>query len=117
VSIQDLGGLVQYAGGIATALIAIGGVAYAVVVRPLKRWFTKLVDERLQPQLATANEQLDSAQGKLSGIEAEVTNNHGSSMKDAVQRVEQQTARLETTVTTLAHQLTSHITNHPGGAG
>lgn len=86
---QNPGQYVIYAGELAGAVVAIGAVARIVVVAPLKKWLR----EQIQP--------------KLQEVHAEVTPNHGSSLKDAVDRT-------ETAVTELRQALRDHIEHHPG---
>ncbi|MEU9022351.1 hypothetical protein [Actinomadura sp. NPDC048394] len=93
IDLRDLGGALIYLGYLAGALAAIGVVMRYVVLRwvvlPLKTWLR----EQIKP--------------RLDDVHAEVTPNHGSSLKDAVTRIEQQQHEL-------AQRLTDHLTNHPG---
>ncbi|WP_301177243.1 hypothetical protein [Actinomadura geliboluensis] len=84
LDLRDVGAAVIYLGMIAGALAAIGIVVRVVVVRPLQKWLR----EQIKPQLAE--------------VHAEVTPNHGGSIKDQVTRIDQ--------------RLTDHLTNHPGAS-
>lgn len=108
MTIKDLSDLVIYVGAVAAALSAIGFLIYRVAVRPFIRW--------LKAELGATREQLDAARQELGetketaeAVHAEVTPNHGSSMKDAVTRTEAEVRQLR-------RDLTDHITNHPGGS-
>lgn len=101
MTIRDLTDLVIYAGAVAGALTAIGWFIYRVGVRPFVRW--------LKAEIGATREQLADTQQTAAAVHAEVTPNHGSSMKDAVNRTEAEVRQLR-------RDLTDHITNHPGGS-
>jgi hypothetical protein len=91
INLQAVGAAVIYLGMVAGALAAIGVVLRVAVVRPLQKWLR----EQISPQLAE--------------VHAEVTPNHGGSLKDAVTRIEAvQQADVQ--------RLTDHLTNHPGAS-
>ncbi len=88
MGLKDLGDFLIYLGAIAAALAAIGVVLRFVVVRPLMN--------KLKAELIP----------KTNTIHAEVTPNHGSSMKDQI-------TRTETKLDTLEKRFSDHILNHP----
>jgi len=92
MTIKDLGDLVIYAGTVAGALTAIGWLLYRVAVRPSVRW--------LKTELTTTREATQA-------VQAEVTPNHGTSMKD-------QMGRIEVKVDRLRSDFADHLSNHPG---
>ena len=98
MELHDLTDGLIYLGYLAGAVAAIGVVVRVGIVRPLKTWIRELLRE----QIATVRD-------PLAEVHAEVTPNHGSSMKDAVARIEQQQ-------TLLAQRLTDHLANHPGAS-
>ncbi|MBA9002001.1 hypothetical protein [Thermomonospora cellulosilytica] len=102
ITIKDLGDLVIYAGAIAVALTAIGVVARVVVVRPLLRWLRKELQPAVQETRQVATETRDAA----TKVQAEVSPNGGSSIKDAI-------TRMDAEMQVLSTRLTDHITNHP----
>lgn len=101
MTIKDLGDLVIYVGAVVAALSAIGYFVYRVGVRPFVRW--------LRAELGATRQALGETQETTQAVHAEVTPNHGSSMKDSVERIEVTVARLD-------QRLTDHITDHPGGS-
>lgn len=97
MSVRNLGDLIIYFGALATALAAIGALIRWGVVRPLKSW---IADEVRGP--------LRETQSHAQAIEAEVSHNHGTSLKDAV-------VRTEVAVQTLTARFDDHLINHPRG--
>ena len=97
VTIKNLGDAVIYLGAVAAALAAIGVVARFAVLRPLKSW----IREQIQPVM---HETRDAA----NAVQAEVSPNHGHSIKDVVDRTERK-------VDTLGERFDDHLRNHPGG--
>lgn len=91
MDVRTVGDALIYLGYLAAALAAIGVVVRVAVVRPLQKWLR----EQIKPQLAE--------------VHAEVTPNHGGSMKDAV-------GRIETAQKTLAARFEDHLSNHPGAS-
>jgi hypothetical protein len=87
--VQNPVSAVIYAGELAGAVVAIGAVARFVIVNPLKKWLR----EQIKPN--------------LDAVHSEVTANHGSSLKDAVDRT-------ETAVDELRVALRDHVEHHPG---
>ncbi|WUI00198.1 hypothetical protein OHR68_43150 [Spirillospora sp. NBC_00431] len=100
MTIKDLGDLIIWAGGVAAALTAIAFLIYRVFVKPFVRW--------LKEQITETRGQVEAARETAEAVHAEVTPNHGTSLKDAV-------TRIETKVDGLDKRLTEHINNHPGG--
>ena len=91
MTVKDLGDVTVWVGAVAGALITIGFLSRVLFLRPLKAWITKDFAPRiLEP---------------LQAVKAEVTENEGRSLKDAVVRVE---ARLAT----LTARFEDHITLH-----
>ena len=91
---RHLGDLIIYLGALATAMPLLGAVARLFIVRPLKRWLAAEVGAPL------AETRTNSAE-----IRAEVSHNSGSSLKDAVRRV-------ETKVDTLTLRFDDHLRTH-----
>ena len=87
---KDLGDWVIYLGAIATALAAIGLLLRYLVVRPMKRWIAEQVKE------------------PVDAVHAEMSPDHGHSLRDAVNRT-------EVKVDTLARRFDDHLINHPKG--
>ncbi len=100
MTIRHLGDLIIWVGGVAPGLTATGGFLYWVAVRPFRRWLR----EQIEQVRETAEETRDAA----NAVHAEVTPNHGSSMKD-------QLTRTEAKVDQLDRRFTDHLINHPGG--
>lgn len=97
MTVRHLGDLIIYLGAIAAALTAVGALLRYLVVRPLKRMIR---DEVRAP--------LHETRTSAAAIEAEVSHNHGTSLKDAV-------TRTETAVKTLSARFEDHLINHPKG--
>jgi hypothetical protein len=89
MSIRHLGDVIIYLGMLAGALASMGVVARYVIVLPLKKWI------------------IEQIRSPLHAVQAEVSNNGGGSMKDAVDRTERQMA-------VMAQRLDDHINHHPG---
>lgn len=87
---KDVGDVILYAGGIATALAAIGVLLRYIVVRPMRKW---IVEQVKQP---------------VDAVHAEMSPDHGHSLRDAVNRTEHK-------VDTLARRFDDHLINHPRG--
>ena len=98
MTVRHVGDLTIYAGAVAAALTAIGALLRWGVVKPLQRW---LADEVRGP--------LRETRTSAAAIQAEVSHNHGASLKDAV-------GRTEVEVTMLRQRFDDHLTNHPRGA-
>lgn len=93
MTVKDLGDLVIYAGAVAAALSAIAAAVWWIFVRPFTKWL---------------REQITATQGTAEAVHAEMSPNHGTSMRDAVDRAEVKLDRLD-------ERLDDHIRNHPGG--
>jgi hypothetical protein len=91
MTIMDVGNFFIYAGAIATALLAIGALLRFVVVRPLLK--------KLRAELAPVQA------GMITTV-AEVTPDHGGSMKDQV-------TRTELKIDVLEERFKNHLINHP----
>lgn len=100
MTVKDFGDALIYLGALAAALTAIGGLLYWVAVRPFRRW--------LREQIGEVRETAEQTRVAAAAVHAEVTPNHGSSMKDAVTRTEQKVDQLD-------RRFTDHLINHPGG--
>ena len=87
---KDVGDVILYAGGVATALAAIGALLRYLVLRPLQRWITEQVK---QP---------------VDAVHAEMSPDHGHSLRDAVNRTEAK-------VDALGQRFEDHLINHPRG--
>lgn len=92
MTIKNLGDLLIYLGAVAAAISAIGYLAYRVIWRPFVR---------------TLKAELGATRQTAEAVHAEVSPNHGSSMKDAVTRTEQKVDQLD-------RRFTDHLINHPG---
>ena len=91
MTLKDLGDVIVAVGAVCGALLLIAAVVRFVVLRPLKTWITKdLAPKILEP---------------LHAVKAEVTENEGRSLKDAVVRIESRQA-------TLTSRFDDHITLH-----
>lgn len=101
MTVKHLGDVVIYLGAIAVALTAMGVLLRRLVVMPLKRW--------LKEQIAQTRDAVRDVQETANAVHAEVTPNHGGSLKDAV-------TRTEIKVDALSHRLADHISNHPGAS-
>lgn len=91
IPLRTIGAAVIYLGMVAGALAAIGVVLRFAVVRPLQKWLREQI------------------RAPLTEVHAEVTPNHGGSLKDAVTRIEA-AQRAE------SQRLTDHLTHHPGAS-
>ncbi len=91
MTVQHLGNALIWLGSLASGLIALAVIGRYVIVRPLKRWIAQQLQEHIQP------------------IAAEVTHDHGASLKDSTVRTEQK-------VDSLAADLREHINHHPGAS-
>lgn len=100
MTVRDLTDLVIYAGAVAGALSAIGWLVYRVFVRSFVRW--------LREQIEQTRDHAVQARESAEAVEAEVTPNSGSSLKDQV-------TRTEVKVDALGQRLADHIMNHPRG--
>ena len=100
MTIRHLGDIIIWFGAVAAALTAIGGFLYWVAVRPFRRW--------LREQIGQVREATEQTRDAAEKVQAEVTPNHGSSMKD-------QLTRTELKVDQLDRRFTDHLINHPGG--
>lgn len=99
MTIKHLGDLIIWIGAVAAALSATGWFVYRVFVRAFVRW--------LKEQITETRGQVEAARETAEAVHAEVTPNHGSSLKDAV-------VRTETKVDQLDRRFTDHLINHPG---
>lgn len=88
IDVKVIGDVLIYIGAVTASLTAIGIFLRLVVVRPLMR---KLRDELIP---------------KTEVIHAEMTPNHGSSMKDQVTRTEVKVEELD-------KRFSDHLVNHP----
>jgi hypothetical protein len=93
IDLRDLGGALIYLGYLAGALAAIGVVMRWVVLR----WVVKPLKTWLREQI----------KAPVDDVHAEMSPNHGSSLRDAVNRIE---ARQNA----MAERFRDHILNHPG---
>lgn len=110
LTVRELGDLLIYLGALATALVGVGALLRWVVVQPMRRW----VGQQIQEQVRGPLEQTASEVGRIT---AEVHPNHGSSMRDAIDRTEKQVDRTEREVCVLAQRFDDHLLNHPGPTG
>ncbi|WP_329251840.1 hypothetical protein OG417_07860 [Actinoallomurus sp. NBC_01490] len=101
MTVRGLGDVIIYLGAVAGALTAVGVLARWCVVRPLKRWLAAEVGAPLQQ----ARQVAEDTHSKTTAIEAEVSHNHGTSLKDAVTRTEQK-------VDTLSARFDDHLRTH-----
>lgn len=100
MTVKDLSDFVIYAGAFAAALSAIGYLLYRIAVRPTLRW--------LKAEIGATREELGATRQTAEAVHAEMSPNHGSSLRDAVDRAE---VKLDS----LDGRLAEHIRNHPGG--
>ena len=89
---------------IAIALTTLA-TAWKAVIGPAFRWSVDLLD-RLDRALGDGP---DSLARRVRAIEAEVTYNHGSSLKDSVRRTEQAVEQANLSVTDLTRNLAAHM--------
>jgi hypothetical protein len=80
ITIKDVGNVILYLGGLCLALGAIGVVLRFAVVRPLK----SLIDDRIEAVQASTK----AVQETADQVHAEVSPDHGHSMKDTINRTE-----------------------------
>jgi flagellar biosynthesis/type III secretory pathway M-ring protein FliF/YscJ len=99
MTIKNLGDLLIYLGAIAGALTAIGWLIYRVGVRPFVRW--------LKTEITETREQVTQTRDAAEAVQAEVSHNHGHSIKDVVDRTERK-------VDDITRRFDAHLTNHPG---
>ncbi len=100
MTFRDLGDIILYLGGVATALAAIWLVLRWAVLRPLKRWIGE--------QIRQVKQGTEAVQETANAVKAEVTPNHGNSLKDAV-------TRTEIKLDALTRRFDDHLINHPRG--
>lgn len=100
MTVRDVFDVVLYLGALATALAAIGVVGRWVIVRPLKKW----IAEQIRPVRQTTQ----AVQETADKVHAEVTPDHGGSLKDVV-------TRTELKVDVLTQRFDDHLLNHPKG--
>lgn len=100
MDVKELTDAVIYAGAVAAALSAIGYLLYRAAVKPFVAW--------LKTELGATREAAEAGTITAAKVHREVTPNHGHSLKDAVNRTEQEVRQLRA-------DLMDHITNHPGG--
>lgn len=100
VTVRHLGDIIIWMGAVVGGLTAIGGFLYWVAVRPFRRW--------LREQIGQVREATEQTRDAAEAVHAEVTPNHGSSMKDQLTRTEQKVDQLD-------RRFTDHLINHPGG--
>lgn len=100
IDLRDLGGALIYLGYLAAALAAIGAVMRWVVLRwvmrPLKTWLREQI------------------KAPVDDVHAEMTPNHGSSLRDAVNRIETRVNRIEARQDEHAQRFRDHLIKHPG---
>jgi hypothetical protein len=101
MTVRHLGDLVIYLGAIAAALGTIGALLRWGFIKPLKRWLIKEIGVPLDKARLMAVD----TNSKAAAIEAEVSHNHGSSLKDAV-------VRTEIAVDTLTLRFDDHLKTH-----
>ena len=92
ITIKDIGSLIIYLGALAAAVAAIAVVARYAIVNPLKTWLREQI------------------KAPLDGVSAEMAPNHGSTLRDAVNRI-------ETRQDELSARFRDHLINHPGPGG
>lgn len=90
MTVRDIGDVIIYAGTVAAALAAIGALLRYIVLRPLKTWITEQIK---QP---------------VDAVHAEMSPDHGHSLRDAVNRTEGK-------VDSLTLRFEDHLINHPKG--
>ncbi len=73
--------------GWALTLVTLCGPMLVAAVVGLGRWLAK--------QFAAVNEKLDEQGAELTRVKEDVTPNHGSSLRDAVDRVESTVSKIE----------------------
>lgn len=73
VTLRQAGDVLVYLGQLALAMAAVGVVLRFTVIRPFKHWIA---------------EQLREPVGQIAVLSAEMQPDHGSSLRDAVDRVE-----------------------------
>lgn len=91
MTIKDLSDFVIYLGAFAAALSAIGYLLYRVAWRPFVR---------------TLKAELGATRETAEAVHAEMSPNHGTSLRDAVDRAEVKLDSLDA-------RLTDHIRDHP----
>lgn len=104
ITIKNLGDIVIYLGALAAALAAIGVVGRYTVLQPLKRWMREQIQPTIRETRDTASETLDAA----NAVQAEVSPDHGRSIKDTVDRIDRR-------VDTLGQRFDDHLLTHHGG--
>ncbi|MEV0968526.1 hypothetical protein [Microtetraspora glauca] len=100
MTVRSLGDLIIYSGTVAAALAAIGAIVRWVVLRPLKKWIAE--------QIRKVQQSTQAVQETADKVHAEVSPNHGHSLKDTV-------VRTEVKVDLLTKRFEDHLTNHPSG--
>lgn len=100
MTVRDVGDIILYLGAVATALVAIGALLRWVIVRPLKSWITE--------QISPVKQSTAAVQETADKVHAEVSPDHGRSLKDHV-------VRTEAKVDTLTKRFDDHLINHPKG--
>ncbi len=101
MTLRALGDLLIYLGAVAGAISAIGWLVYRAAVKPFIRW--------LKAEVAATRHAAETGSSTAAKVHAEVTPNHGHSLKDSVTRTELEVKQLR-------RELLEHITNHPGAS-
>jgi hypothetical protein len=91
VTLKNLTDFILYAGAVAAALTAIGLVMRYVVLRPLQRWITEQITQRLAKP--------------LDRVQTEMVDTGNGSIKSAVKRT-------ETKVDQLTERFDRHLESH-----
>lgn len=107
MTIRDVGDVILYLGAIATALVAIGALLRWAVVRPIKKWITEQISP-VRQTTAAVQKNTQAVKETADRVHAEVTPNHGGSLKDVV-------TRTELKVDVLTQRFDDHLINHPKG--
>lgn len=107
ITIRDVGDALIYLGAIAAALGAITVVVKWAVVQPLKTMIRTEV-RQVREQTTEIKQKADKVQETADRVHAEVSPNHGHSLKDAVTRTEH-------AVNALTRRFEDHLLTHSGG--
>lgn len=108
ITVREVGDVILYLGAVATALVAIGALLRWAIVRPIKKWITEQISPVRQTAVAV-EKNTQAVMETADKVHAEVTPNHGGSLKDVV-------TRTELKVDVLAQRFDDHLINHPKGA-
>lgn len=98
MTFKEFGDLLIYLGAVAAALSAIAWLLYRVAWRPFVR--------TLKAELGATREAAEAGTLTAEAVHAEMSPNHGTSLRDAVDRAE---VKLDS----LDERLSDHIRDHP----